>query len=64
MRTTDLKELIDTVEALRGELHPDVDAQFLEAVVRAEEENAEDDSGAVRAIQAALTSVLAKQGAA
>ena len=58
MRTTDLKDLTQTVELLRKELHPDLDPAFLEAVVRAEEENSEDDTEALRAIQAALQAVL------
>ena len=58
MRTTDLKDLTQTVELLRKELHPDLDPAFLEAVVRAEEENGEDDTEALRAIQAALQAVL------
>jgi hypothetical protein len=63
MRTTDLKDLMKTVELLRTELHPDLDAAFLEAVVRAEEENPEDDAEAVRAIQVALKTVLTAKGA-
>ena len=58
MRTTDLKDLTQAVELLRKELHPDLDPAFLEAVVRAEEENSEDDTEALRAIQAALQAVL------
>lgn len=60
MRTTDLKELMDTVEQLRKELHPHLDAAFIRAVVRAEEQNA-DDAEALRAIDAALKQVLAKE---
>jgi len=63
MRTTDLTELTKTVKLLRKELHPDLDAGFLEAVVRAEEENPEDDAEALRAIQAALKAVLVAKGA-
>ncbi len=63
MRTTDLKDLLATVEKLRADLYPDVAARFLEAVVRAEEENPEDDAEAVRAIQAAVKAVLAAKGA-
>lgn len=62
MRTTDLKDLTKTVEILRAELHPDLDAGFLEAVVRAEEENPEDDAEALRAIQTALKAVLVAKG--
>jgi stage V sporulation protein SpoVS len=62
MRTTDLKDLTNTVELLRKKLHPDLDAGFLAAVVRAEEENHEDDAEALRAIQAALRAVLVAKG--
>ena len=62
MQTTDLKDLIDAVESLRKQLYPDLDAGFLEAVVRAEEENPEDDAEALRAIQAALKVVMVAQG--
>lgn len=62
MRTTDLKDLINTVEALRKELHPDLDASFVEAVVQAEEQNSEDDAEALRAIQIALKAALAVKG--
>jgi hypothetical protein len=64
MRTTDLKDLLTTVEALREELHPDLDTSFIEAVVRAEEQNPEDDDEALRAVRAALTVALAAKGVA
>jgi hypothetical protein len=64
MRTNDLKDLLTTVEALREELHPDLDASFVEAVVRAEEQNPEDDDEALRAVRAALTVALAAKGVA
>lgn len=62
--TTDLTDLTKTVELLRKELHPDLDAAFLEAVVRAEEKNPEDDAEALREIQAALKAVLVATGVA
>lgn len=61
MRTTDLQDLISTVEKLRQELHPDLDAAFLAAVVRAEDENPEEDE-ALRAIQTALRTLLTTKG--
>jgi hypothetical protein len=64
MRTTDLRDLTSTVEALRAELHPDLDGEFLQAVIRAEDENQEDDEEALRRIQAALNAVLLVKGAA
>lgn len=63
MRTTDLTDLKKTVERLREKLHPDLQAGFLEAVVKAEEENPEDDAAALHAIQAALKAVLVAKGA-
>jgi len=63
MRTTDLKDLTNTVEQLRKALHADLDAGFVEAVVRAEEQNPEDDAEALRTIQAALKAVLVAKGA-
>jgi hypothetical protein len=60
MRTTDLKDILATVERLRDELHPDLDPAFIQAVVRAEEENLEDDAEALRMIESALKAVLAK----
>jgi len=64
MQTSDLKDLKNTVEIMRTDIHTDLDAGFLEAVVRAEEDNPEDDPAAIRAIQAALRTVLAEKGAA
>jgi hypothetical protein len=64
MRTTDLKDLTDTVETIRTALHPQLDTEFLKAVVLAEEENPEDDDEALRSIQAALKTVLTSKGAA
>lgn len=60
MLTIDLKDLLETVESIRKEIHPDLDSTFLAAVVRAEEENPEDDAEAIRRIETALKTVLAK----
>src|SRR5690242_15821278 len=46
MRTNDLQDLLETLELVRKEKHPDVDPAFLVAVVRAEEQNPEDDQEA------------------
>ena len=62
MRKTDLQDLLKTVETIRQELHPDLDAGFLDAVVRAEEQCPEDEEGAVRAIETALKVLLEGQG--
>jgi hypothetical protein len=61
MLTIDLKDLLETVELIRKDLHPDLDPAFLTAVVRAEEENPDDDSEAIHGIESALRAVLAKK---
>ena len=58
MRTTDLRDLMLTVEQVRSEKHPSLDPTFLEAVITAEEQNPEDDNEALRCIQVALSVVL------
>lgn len=62
MQTTDLKGLLETVEVLRQQIHPELDPGFVVAVVRAEEQNPEDDAEALKAIERALRDVLAKEG--
>jgi len=62
MRTEDLKALLEVVNTVRSELHPDLDAGFLEAVVRAEDKHLEDPVEATRAIQEALKALLTKKG--
>ena len=59
MPTNDLNDLSNTVEAIRKEMHPELDGAFLDAVVLAEEENADNDVEAVNAIRSALAMVLA-----
>lgn len=61
MRTTDLKDLLDTVEAIRVEFHPEIDSMFLAAVVEAEESNPDDEPAAVKAIEKALKECLARK---
>jgi hypothetical protein len=46
------------VETARLSLHPELDAEFLAAVVRAEEEFAEDDGAALKAIGEALAATI------
>jgi hypothetical protein len=62
MRKTDLQDLITTVERIRTELHPQLDARFLEAVVRAEEQSPEDDDAALRSIESALRTLVEGRG--
>ncbi|HEV7565816.1 MAG TPA: hypothetical protein VGO31_07630 [Microbacteriaceae bacterium] len=54
MANDDLAEILQTVEAARQRLHPEIDANFLAQVVRIEERNPDDDAAATNAIQAAL----------
>jgi ABC-type nitrate/sulfonate/bicarbonate transport system substrate-binding protein len=61
MKTTDLGDLLNTVEAMRVERHPDLDAGFLAAVVAAEEANLDDDDAAIRAIEKALQELLVRE---
>jgi hypothetical protein len=62
MQTKDLKVLLEVVNAVRAELHPDLDAGFLEAVIRAEDKHLDDPVEASRAVQDALKALLAKRG--
>ena len=55
---------MEAVAVLKKELQPELDTGFLEAVIRAEEENPEDDADALRAIQVALKVVLTNRGVA
>lgn len=61
MQTADLQELLETVELLRKQLHPELNPAFLRAVVEAEEQSPEDDSEALREIEAALRALLAEE---
>ncbi|WP_436528649.1 hypothetical protein [Actinoplanes sp. HUAS TT8] len=63
MQTTDLKDLREAVERVRNEQHPHLDLEFLHAVIRAEDENPEDDTAALREIQTALKTALSSAGA-
>lgn len=64
MKTTDLGDLLNTVEAMRAERHPELDASFLAAVVAAEEASLDDEDAAIRAIEKALQDLLARQESA
>ena len=54
MSTIESIAIVSAVEAVRREIHPNLDRQFLEAVVRAEEQYPEDDAAAIGAIESAL----------
>jgi hypothetical protein len=62
MKRSDLDDLIDTVERIRLESHPHLDAAFLRAVIEAEEQSLEDEVEALKAIEAALEVALASRG--
>lgn len=62
MKRTDLEDLRRTVEQVRSEVHPDLDADFTDSVVTAEEQNPEDDAEAMRAIESALTKSITLKG--
>jgi hypothetical protein len=58
MKTSDLAELIGVVQAIRVQRSPHLSAEFLQAVIDAEERNPEDDDEALRAIGRALEAAL------
>lgn len=62
MKTTNLKSLLEAVEILRSEMHPDLEKSFLEAVVQAEEASPDDDGEAVLAIEKALSALMKTRG--
>ena len=62
MKTSDLDDLMDTVERIRLETHPHLDAAFLRAVIEAEQQNLEDEVEALKAIEAAAARVLDSRG--
>ncbi len=61
MRTSELKALLKTVQSIRAEKYPELSSEFLEAVVNAEEANADDDASAIREIELALQNVLSRK---
>ena len=62
--TTDENDLVAVVMSVRGEIAPDADAEFLRAVVAAEEAHPDDGAAAVREIEASLAVSLARGHAA
>jgi hypothetical protein len=61
MPKTELDEILATVEEIRLELHPEIGAAFMAAVVKAEELNPDDEAAAMRAIQDAVQLEVARQ---
>lgn len=62
MRTTDIDDLIKTVESIRKQVHADLDARFVKAIIYAEKNNPEDDAAALREIEHALNLALGSKG--
>ena len=60
MTTYDLQHLLATVEQVRAELHPDLPPELLEAVVRAEDANADDPDRGLKAVEAAVTKYVVR----
>ena len=58
MTTHDLATLLETVESVRQEIHPELPGSFLADVVKAEEENPDSDEAALRQIEAAMRQLL------
>jgi hypothetical protein len=58
MQKIDLSNIVNTVEAIRLELHPELPAGFVAAVIAAEEQNPDDDVAATRSINLALANYI------
>ena len=58
MRTTDLAEILNTVKAVRDEQGVDVHDTLLEAIVRAEADNLDDELAARAQIERAVNAVI------
>lgn len=63
MAKNELKELQEVVEHLRASRFPQVDPTFVKAVLKAEQENADDEGQALQGIEDALKKLLARKGA-
>ncbi len=62
MKTTDIASLLRAVESIRAARHPDLDVEFVRAVLEAEEANPDDDGEALRAIRQALNTMVSRKG--
>lgn len=60
LTTIERTDLVDAVLRSRDHLDPDLETDFLEAVVNAEADAAGDRDTAIRAINAAVTAALAR----
>lgn len=62
MLTSELSELAAVVERIRAEVHPDLDKEFVDAVLAAEAEAAGQEGAALAAIRAAVEKTLGSEG--
>jgi len=58
MLTSELRELAAVVEGIRSQAHPQLDKQFIDAVLQAEADASGNDSAALQAIRAAADEAL------
>lgn len=58
MKTTDLSDLLATIEAVRSEMHPALSPEFLVRVVEAEQAHLDNEPEAVKKIERALYVLL------
>jgi hypothetical protein len=61
MKTTDLNDLLATIEAVRRDKHPSLRPEFLVSVVEAVQAHLDDEAEAVRKIERALNALLAME---
>lgn len=61
MKTTDLNDLLATIEAVRSEMHPELSPDFLISVVEAEQAHLDDELEAVKKIERALNALLGSE---
>lgn len=61
MKTTDLNDLLATIEAVRSETHPELSPEFLISVVEAEQAHLDDEPEAVKKIERALNALLGSE---
>ena len=60
MKNSERKDLLNAVVASRDEIDPELETDFLEAIVDAETDSAGDGDAAMHAIDAAVTAAIAR----
>jgi hypothetical protein len=63
MAKNELKELQDVVEKLRASRFAQIDPVFVKDVLKAEQENPDDEAQALQGIENALKKMLSRKGA-